>query len=117
MSTWLAGRKTLTSLTLKSKPHVFSRIVAVADAYDTVTAARRGTAQALRPDLAMKWIAVGLGSVYDPVVGKVFLRMMGAYPVGSVVQLDSGELAVVLRPPEARVDRPVVQVVRDGQPA
>lgn len=104
-------------LTLKPQPHVFSRIVAVADAYDTVTAARRGTALALRPEIALKWIAVGLGSVYDPVVGKVFLRMMGAYPVGSVVQLDNGDLAVVLRPPETKVDRPVVQVVRNGQPA
>ena len=52
---------------------------------------------------------------YDPVVGKVFLRMMGAYPVGSLVQLDGGELAVVMRPSESRVDRPIVQVVRDGR--
>ncbi len=102
-------------LAAKPRPHLFSRIVAVADAYDTVTAARRGTQRPLRPDLAMKWIAVGLGVAYDPVVGKVFLRMMGAYPVGSLVQLDSGELAVVMRPSESRVDRPVVQVVRDGR--
>lgn len=103
------------SLPGKTRPHVFARIVAVADAYDTVTAARRGTSRALRPDLGMKWIAVGLGTVYDPVVGKVFLRMMGAYPVGSLVQLDGGELAIVVRPSEARVDRPVVHVVRDGR--
>ncbi len=102
-------------LAAKPRPHLFSRIVAVADAYDTVTAARRSTQRPLRPDLAMKWIAVGLGVTYDPVVGKVFLRMMGAYPVGSLVQLDSGELAMVMRPSESRVDRPIVQVVRDGR--
>lgn len=99
-----------------ARPHLFARIVAVADAYDTVTSARRGTQRALRPDLAMKWIAAGLGSIYDPVVGKVFLRMMNVYPVGSVVQLDTGEIAVVLRPSEVHVDRPVIQVVRDGRP-
>ncbi len=99
------------------RPHLFSRIVAVADTYDTVTSARRGTQRPLRPELAMKWIAVGLGSVYDPVVGKIFLRMMGVYPVGSLVQLNTGELAVVVRPAEAQADRPVVQVVRDGHPA
>ncbi|MDQ7819048.1 MAG: HD domain-containing protein [Armatimonadota bacterium] len=99
------------------RPHLFSRIVAVADTYDTVTSARRGTQRPLRPDLAMKWIAVGLGSIYDPVVGKVFLKMMGVYPVGSLVQLNTGEVAVVVRPAESRVNCPVVQVVRDGRPA
>jgi len=43
--------------------------------------------------------------------------MMGAYPVGSLVQLDRGELAVVLRPSESRVDRPLVQLLHEGRPA
>ena len=85
------------------------RIVAVADTYDTVTSARRGTQRKLRPDLAMRWIAVGLGSTYDPVVSKVFLRLMGAYPVGSLVELEDKRLALVVRPSESRVERPVVQ--------
>jgi hypothetical protein len=63
----------------------------------------------------MKWIAAGLGTVFDPVAGKVFLRMMGIYPVGSLVELSSGALGLVLRPSEEVVDRPHVQVVRDGQ--
>jgi len=99
----------------KTHPHAFSRIVAVVDSYDTVTSARRGTARPLRPELAMKWIGAGLGTVFDPVAGKVFLRMMGLYPVGSLVELSSGALAVVLRPAEQFVDRPVVRVVRDGR--
>lgn len=99
----------------KTRPHLFSRIVAVVDAYDTVTSARRGTQRPLRPDLAMKWIAAGLGNVFDPTVGKVFLRMMGIYPVGSLVEMGSGGLAVVLRPGEHNVDRPMVQLVANGQ--
>lgn len=102
-------------LPAKPRPHLFSRIVAVADAYDTVTSARRGTQRKLRPDLAMRWIAVGLGSAYDPIIGKVFLRMMGAYPVGSLVQLEDQRLALVVRPSESRVERPVVQVIHDGR--
>lgn len=98
----------------RARPHVFSRIVAVVDAYDTVTAARRGAARPLRPELGMKWIAAGLGTVFDPVVGKVFLRMMGIYPVGSLVTLSSGALAVVLRPSDDFVDRPRIQLVRDA---
>src|SRR5207245_2321994 len=98
----------------KPRPHLFSRIVAVADTYDTVTSARRGTQRKLRPDLAMRWIAVGLGSTYDPVVSKVFLRLMGAYPVGSLVELEDKRLALVVRPSESRVERPVVQGVGVG---
>lgn len=98
----------------RGRPNVFSRIVAVVDAYDTVTAARRGTGRPLRPELGMKWIAAGLGTVFDPVVGKVFLRMMGIYPVGSLVALSSGDLALVLRPSDDVVDRPHVQLIRDA---
>lgn len=100
-------------LSAKPQPHPFSRIVAVVDAYDTVTSARRGIQRPLRPELAMKWIAVGLGTIFDPTAGKIFLRLMGSYPAGSLVQLNTGDLAIVLRPSETRVDRPVVQIVRN----
>jgi HD-GYP domain-containing protein (c-di-GMP phosphodiesterase class II) len=102
-------------LPAKSKPHLFSRIVSVVDAYDTLTSARRGTEQPLRPELAMKYIGAGLGTIFDPVIGKVFLKMMGLYPVGSLVELGKGELAVVIRPSDQHVDRPVVQIVKDGR--
>ncbi|MBI2247067.1 MAG: HD domain-containing protein [Armatimonadetes bacterium] len=99
----------------KSRPHLFSRIVAVVDAYDTLTCARRGTQRPLRPEQAMKWIGAGLGTMFDPIVGKLFLKMMGLYPVGSLVELGSGALAVVVRPSDQHVDRPVVQAIQDGR--
>jgi hypothetical protein len=37
---------------------------------------------------------------------------VGLYPVGSVVQLSGGELAVVIKPGERDVSRPVVRVLR-----
>ncbi len=103
------------ALAAKTRPHLFSRIVAVVDAYDTLTSARRGAQRALRPEQAMKWIGAGLGTMFDPVIGKLFLKMMGLYPVGSLVELGSGNLAVVLRPSDQQVDRPLVQVVADGR--
>jgi len=103
------------TLPAKAKPHLFSRIVSVVDAYDTLTSARRGAARPLRPELAMKYIGAGLGTIFSPVIGKVFLKMMGLYPVGSFVELGSNELAIVIRPSDQHVDRPVVQVVKDGR--
>lgn len=103
------------TLRVKGKPGVFSRIVGVVDAFDTLTCVRPSVHEPLRPELAMKWIAAGLGTIFDPTVGKVFIRMMGLYPVGSLVQLGNGHLAIVLRPNEWQPDRPLVHVVRDGR--
>lgn len=102
------------SLRVRARPHIFSRIVAVVDSFDTLTAVRRGVHLPLRPELGMKWIAAGLGTIFDPTVGKLFVQMMGLYPVGSLVELGSGDFAIVLRPSEWQVDRPLLQVVRDG---
>ena len=102
-------------LPAKKRPHLFSRIVSVVDAYDTLTSARPGTQRPLRPELAMKYIGAGLGTIFDPVIGKIFLKLMGLYPVGSLVELGSGDLAVVIRPSDQHVDRPVVQVVKDDR--
>jgi len=107
----LSGYPTLAG---KEHPNVFARIVAVVDAYDTVTCARPHATRPLRPELGMKWIAAGLGTVFDPAVGKVFLKMMGIYPVGSLVELSNGRLGIVRRPSEQSVDRPLVRLVRDG---
>lgn len=98
----------------RERPNVYSRIVAVVDAYDTVTSARRGSGRPLRPELGMKWIAAGLGTVFDPAVGKVFLQLMGIYPVGSLVSLSNGALGLVVRPSDTFADRPQVQLIRES---
>lgn len=103
------------ALQAKTRPHLFSRIVSVVDAYDSLTSARSGTHRPLRPEVAMKYVGAGLGTIFDPVIGKIFLKMMGLYPVGSLVELGGGELAVVIRPSDQHVDRPVLQVIKDDR--
>ena len=52
---------------------------------------------------------------FDPLLVKAFISMTGFYPVGSVVILDSFELAVVVAP-STRPDsyhQPVVKVIYD----
>jgi hypothetical protein len=57
------------------------------------------------------------GTDFDPVLLKVFINMLGIYPIGSLLELDTGELALVMDNGE-KLDgtRPmVVLLTADGQ--
>lgn len=99
-----------TKLTL----HPFSRIVAIADTFDAMTTDRIYQRRVL-PDVALKLMAQGFGTIFDPVVLQAFITCMGAYPVGTLVRLSSDELAVVTRyGKESLMDRPVVFKIEES---
>jgi putative nucleotidyltransferase with HDIG domain len=106
----LSGYPTITT---KRLPNLLSRIVQITDYFDAMTSARRPYRRAMLPSEAIRAIARGIGTVYDPVLAKAFVNVMGAYPVGSVVELDSGVLGAVVRPGEQDVNRPAVRVLRN----
>jgi hypothetical protein len=51
----------------------------------------------------------------DPVVVKAFVALLGIYPVGTLVVLDSFELAIVhaVNPIPEMLSRPIVRIVSD----
>ncbi|MBI3974828.1 MAG: HD domain-containing protein [Armatimonadetes bacterium] len=100
-------------ITAKKAPHILTRIVQVADFYDAATSSRRVYHRAMLPHEAMKFILDRAGKTFDPAVAKVFVHQLGLYPVGSVVELDTGDLGVVVGPGERDLARPVVKVLRD----
>lgn len=97
--------------------HLFSRIVAIGDFFDGSVSARRTSRRPLLPEQAMRTIVTGAGTRFDPALAKLFLHTLGGYPVGSVVRLSSGEVAIVYRPTEGHPLRPQLKVVRDPQGA
>ncbi|HEX5138570.1 MAG TPA: HD domain-containing protein, partial [Planctomycetota bacterium] len=95
--------------TIPHDPHLVSRIVAVADAYDSLTAPPAPLAP---PDALARMLA---RKDLDPLLVKVFVNAIGIYPVGSVVELTTGETAIVASPPTPEAfDRPRVKVVKRG---
>ena len=61
--------------------HLFSKIVAVCDAYDAMTTTRPFRRE-IRPDKALAVLMQGRGKAYDPSVTKALVAMLGIYPDG-----------------------------------
>jgi HD-GYP domain-containing protein (c-di-GMP phosphodiesterase class II) len=102
------------------KLRLFSRIVTVADYYDAMTAWRIYQKEPITPDQALQFILQNSGNIFDPFVVKVFIHAMGLYPVGTIVELDRGEIGVVTRQngDVKLLHRPVVEIVsQDGDRA
>lgn len=94
--------------------HLFSRIVSLCDRYVELCA-DLGSAEAMAPSRALEVLAVEEAR-FDPRLLRVFVHLLGAFPVGTLVELDTREIAVVLRPSPVpgRAGRPVVRVLSDA---
>lgn len=95
---------------------LFARIVAVAEAFDAAVSQRSGQYIPCPPDEAIRQLRDSTTSGFDRVVVKAFVNMMGMYPVGTLVILDTGEMAVVIAPnPDShRIHLPVIRIIADA---
>ncbi len=96
------------------------RIVAIADCYDALTSARVYRRIADPPDVTLRYILQKSGTLYDPILAKLFANALGVYPVGTLCQLSTGELGVVMQsnPDPEQWEYPRVKVIAasDGAP-
>lgn len=99
-------------LTNKDRPHLFSRIVQVADSYEAGTSIRPFKGSKL-PDQVLAEMIRQSGRAFDPVIIKAFVHTLSIYPVGSVVLLDTGEIAVVFESNSEDLARPRIKVAVD----
>jgi HD-GYP domain-containing protein (c-di-GMP phosphodiesterase class II) len=83
-------------LDLKKDVSLFGRILQIADVYDAITSPRAYRSYSMSPDQALSHMMEGAGKDFDPILFKVFAIMMGTYPVGSLLELDTGELGLVV---------------------
>ncbi len=94
------------------QPSIPSRLVAVADCFDAVTS-RRSYRDPLDRHGALELLSSAAGQGLDPRAVAAFRQLLGRYPVGSLVRLTSGEVAVVVRQRPEDPDRPTVLVLLD----
>ena len=91
---------------------LFGKIISIADKYDTLTSSRAYRKSVLSPDRALGYMFDRAGKDFDPILIKVFINIMGIYPVGTLMKLDNDELALVVSSPSRNFSqRPLVCIL------
>jgi HD-GYP domain-containing protein (c-di-GMP phosphodiesterase class II) len=90
--------------------HLYSLMAGLTDVYDALTTERpyRASFSPARALAVMHGSDVGH---FDPRLLAAFTEMLGDYPPGSVIRLDTGEVAVVSRPNPESPNRPLVRLL------
>jgi putative nucleotidyltransferase with HDIG domain len=91
---------------------LFARVAAIADAYDNMTSDNSYRA-AMTPGEALRILRTQGSEEYGRDLVQEFIRCLGIYPVGSVVQLNSGAIAMVISSNMASRLKPVIMLIRD----
>jgi HD-GYP domain-containing protein (c-di-GMP phosphodiesterase class II) len=89
---------------------VAGRMAAIVDTYDAMTSARPYRA-AVAPSHALRQLYDEGGTQYDPALVAAFIKTVGIYPVGTLVLLESGHLAVVEQLHPENMLTPIVRVI------
>ena len=93
-----------------------ARLMSIIDIYQALVGTRNYQ-KSWSPPATMRYLEALAGVEIDQYVFDLFIREMGVYPKGSMVELSDGSLGFVMNVPEGKQDlnRPIVAVVRNGQ--
>lgn len=97
------------------KPSFFTKIVSICDAFDAGTTPRVYKTDPISPPDLLRGLMRWSGTRYDPILLKAFVSLLGIFPPGTLVLLDTLELAIVMasNPDPELLDRPRVRIVAD----
>jgi HD-GYP domain-containing protein (c-di-GMP phosphodiesterase class II) len=93
---------------------LYGSMAAIADSFDALTAVRP-YAEPLPPSSALSYLYKERGTRFHPDLVEQFIQCIGVFPVGSVVELNSGEVGIVITQNLVRRLKPRVMVVLDAQ--
>ncbi|GMA50507.1 phosphodiesterase [Alicyclobacillus contaminans] len=94
--------------------HYMSRITAVADVYEALTA-NRVYRRAYLPHQALEMLLGGGGTQFDLDMVEAFVNTIAIYPVGMTLHLSNGYRAVVVSSGKRQTQRPLVRVIEDAE--
>ena len=89
---------------------LYARMSTIVDVYDALTADRCYRA-GMPPTAAFRILLQGAGSQFDEELVRKFIKCMGVHPIGTLVKLQSGRLAIVVERNEQAPLQPKVKVI------
>jgi HD-GYP domain-containing protein (c-di-GMP phosphodiesterase class II) len=92
----------------------FGRIVSVADQYDAMTSSRVYSRIPMSPDKALSVMREHAGTQLDPLIFKFFTNMIGIFPIGTLVLLNTREMGFVYGSNQLFASRPQVMIIING---
>ena len=90
----------------------YTKIISLADCFDAMTA-DRCYSPAIKPSLAVKEIYKNKGTQFDERLALQFIKTIGLYPPGTVVEMANGIVGLVLERNEKYQHLPKVLVLKD----
>ena len=101
------GKETLQS--------TFAKIVRICDSYDAMTTARIYQPVPYIPSIAIRVIWKLSGQCFDPLLAKVFIQLLGLYPIGSCLEMSDSFVGLVIGQNEGYPTQPTVKIVATMQ--
>jgi len=93
--------------------NLFSRIVSLCDFFDALTSGRSYRKEAVPVDQVVLKMIQQSSVKFDPHLIKILVNIIGIYPPGSLLLLDTGELALVVANNPEDIFRPEVKIIAD----
>jgi putative nucleotidyltransferase with HDIG domain len=97
-------------LSFTHKPNIASLMVSICDVYDALSE-RRGYKADYPPDMIYEIMMKEKGTSFEPKLVDMFFEFIGVWPIGSIVALSDGRVAVVLDENEDDITSPKVEVI------
>lgn len=97
-------------LAFSRKPHTVSMIVSLCDVYDAL-AQRRSYKKDFPPKKIYNIMMEGNGTAFDPELLEDFFRVLGVWPIGTIVALNNRRIAVVRKTNQKDIFHPTVEVI------
>jgi len=92
---------------------IFGRIAGIVDSFDAMTSKRPFSSAALTPHEAIGNLYEMRGSLFQPELVEQFIQTVGMYPTGTLVELNTGEIAVVTAINGLKRLKPTVMLILD----
>jgi HD-GYP domain-containing protein (c-di-GMP phosphodiesterase class II) len=94
--------------------HLYARIVAIVDVYDAITS-DRVYHHGMNTLDALKLMFESRLDQFDAELIEQFIKCIGIYPIGSIVELNTGEIGIVISVAQRQRLTPIIMIVRNGQ--